>query len=268
MVSVVGFDVHLGPVSLRHVSSGPALEPITSPPTAAYSLLLTHDPANVRAAQLLRHRVLSAEFGCLPDAATDTDRLDAFCDHLVVRHNRSGDVVGTYRLLPPDAARAAGGLYTETEFDCTALHGIRGALVEIGRSCVDPEHRTGAVIGMVWSGIVRYLLLTGNRWLVGCASVPLGDGGTLAAGVWQRSASRHLSPSRYRLPPLHPWQPTGVPAGTAVVLPPLLRGYLRLGAWVCGPPAYDADFDCADFPVLLDLERMEPRYARRLIGPG
>jgi putative hemolysin len=250
------------------VSTGQVLGQTTSPPTSSYSLLLTTDPGHVRAAQRLRHQALGAEFGLGSSALTglDVDRFDAFCDHLVVRENATGEIVGTYRLLPPDAARAAGGLYAESEFDCAALDRIRGALVETGRSCVAPEHRTGAVVGMVWAGILRYLLLTGNRWLVGCASVPLADGGSLASGVWQRVAARHLSPATYRMHPLRPWTP--VPVGASTLLPPLLRGYLRLGAWVCGPPAYDHDFGCADFPVLLDLDRLDTRYARHLLGSG
>jgi putative hemolysin len=130
-----------------------------------YSLLLTTDPGCIRAAQRLRHRVFTEEFGCaapsgIPDR--DVDRFDYFCDHLVVRENDSGEIVGTYRLLPPDAAQAAGGLYAETEFDCAALAEIRSGLVETGRSCVAPEHRSGAVIGMIWSGLLRYLVLTGH----------------------------------------------------------------------------------------------------------
>jgi putative hemolysin len=254
------------------VGSGPVLGQTAAPSTtscstSSYSLLLTTDPRHVRAAQQLRHRVFDAEFGAGATATElDVDRFDAFCDHLVVRENATAEIVGTYRLLPPDAARAAGRLYAEGEFDCAALHRIRGSLVETGRSCVAPGHRSGAVVGLVWAGILRYLLLTGNRWLVGCASVPLTDGGVLASGVWQRVGARHLGPASYRLHPFRPWTPIPVRPDTAPLLPPLLRGYLRLGAWVCGPPAHDPGFGCADFPVLFDLHRLDARYARHLLG--
>ncbi|MBW0117511.1 GNAT family N-acetyltransferase [Pseudonocardia abyssalis] len=240
-----------------------------TPPAAAsrYSLLLTTDDAEVRAAQRLRHRVFAGELGAVlhcPEPGVDVDRFDAFCDHLVVREDATGEIVGTYRMLPPLRAAAAGGLYAEGEFALDALDPLRPSLVETGRSCVHPDHRDGAVINLVWAGIARYMLLTGNRWLIGCASVPLGDGGALAASVAERVRASHLSPERYRVTPRSPW--VADVAARRAPLPPLLRGYLRLGAWVCGEPAHDPDFDCADFPVLLGLDHMDPRYARFFLG--
>jgi putative hemolysin len=81
---------------------------------------------------------------------------------------------------------------------------LRRSLVEIGRSCVHRDHRSGAVTGLVWAGIARYTLLTGNRWLTGCASVPLTDGGRTAAGVWDRALARHLAPEPFRVRPFVP----------------------------------------------------------------
>lgn len=240
-----------------------------TPPAAAsrYSLLLTTDDAEVRAAQRLRHRVFAGELGAVlhsPEPGLDVDRFDAFCDHLVVREDATGEIVGTYRMLPPLRAVAAGGLYAEGEFALDALAPLRPSLVETGRSCVHPDHRDGAVINLVWAGIARYMLLTGNRWLVGCASVPLGDGGALAASVAERVRDGHAAPERHRVTPHRPW--IGGAVARRAPLPPLLRGYLRLGAWVCGPPAHDPDFDCADFPVLLGLDHMDARYARFFLG--
>ncbi|MGD9526619.1 GNAT family N-acetyltransferase [Pseudonocardia sp.] len=236
----------------------------TSPVAATrYSLLLTTDPDEVESAQRLRHRVFADELGATLHTTRpglDVERFDAFCDHLLVRDDGTGDVVGTYRVLPPARARAAGGLYAEGEFDLSALGPLRPALVETGRSCVDPAHRNGAVVGLVWAGLGRYMVLTGHRWLVGCASVPLADGGALAASVWEQVRRRHLAPADRRVRPHLPWQ--APPADRPLPAPPLLRGYLRLGAQVCGPPALDPDFDCADFLVLLDVLAMDERYAR------
>ena len=234
-----------------------------------YSLILTTDPDEVRAAQRLRHRVFAGELGATlhttePDL--DTDRFDAFCDHLVVREDATGEVVGTYRMLPPDRALAAGSLYCENEFTIDSLAPLRPSLVETGRSCVHPEHRNGAVVGLVWAGLARYLLLTGNRWLVGCASVPLADGGHVAAAVRDQVLARHLAPEPYRVRPRQPWIPSSPAGAHPAALPPLVRGYLRLGAWVCGEPAFDPDFDCADFLVLLGLDHLDQRYARYFLG--
>jgi putative hemolysin len=157
--------------------------------TSGYSLLLADGPGLVEAAQRLRHDVFAGELGARLTGATegvDADEFDAYCDHLIVRDDATGDVVGTYRMLPPRAAELAGRRYADSEFDLSALRPLRDHLVEIGRSCVHPDHRSGAVVNLMWAGIARYLHLNNLRWLGGCASVPLDDGGVLAAGVRER----------------------------------------------------------------------------------
>lgn len=239
--------------------------------TAHYSLLVAHDDADVRAAQRLRYQVFAEEMGAdlhTPVAGLDVDRFDEFCDHLVVRHDPTGEIVGCYRMLPPERAAAAGRLYSDGEFDLTRLAGIRGALVETGRSCVHPDHRSGAVVGLVWAGIARYMLLSGHAWLAGCASVPLHDGGELAAGVWDTVSRKNYAPAEYRVTPRIPWNVAAAPRPAKATIPPLLRGYLRLGAWICGEPALDEDFGVADFFVLLSMARVDQRYLRFFLGEG
>ncbi|GLZ43337.1 GNAT family N-acyltransferase [Actinokineospora sp. NBRC 105648] len=235
----------------------------------AYSLLVAHDGAEVEAAQRLRYQVFAEEMGATLTSSTpglDVDHFDPFCDHLVVREDATGEIVGTYRMLPPDRAAAAGSLYSDTEFDLSALAAIRGALVETGRSCVHADHRNGSVVSLVWAGIARYMLLSGHSYLAGCASVPLADGGSLAAGVWKTVRDRHYTGEELRVRPLTPWDADAVEPPARVVVPPLLKGYLRLGAKVCGPPALDADFGVADFLVLLDLANVDQRYLKFFLG--
>ncbi|SDQ79352.1 GNAT family N-acetyltransferase [Actinopolyspora saharensis] len=234
-----------------------------------YSLHLTGEPSDVRAAQRLRHLVFSGEMGATVrgDApGLEGDDFDEFCDHLIIRDDDSGEPVGTYRMLPPHRASAAGGLYSESEFDLARLDPIRPDTVETGRSCVHPDHRNGTVVGLMWAGIARYMLLHGHRWLAGCASVPLRDGGGTAAGVWSVVSRRYYAPEARRVRPYVPWraQPGEQPERPGT--PPLLRGYLRLGARVCGPPAHDREFGVADFFVLLDTETMDRRYLERFLG--
>ncbi|WP_035282567.1 GNAT family N-acetyltransferase [Actinokineospora spheciospongiae] len=234
--------------------------------TPHYSLLVAQDGAEVEAAQRLRHRVFAEEMGATlhtPRPGLDIDAFDALCDHLVVRHDATGEIVGTYRMLPPGRAAT---LYSDTEFDLARLAGLRGALVETGRSCVHPDHRSGAVVSLVWAGIARYMFLSGHNWLAGCASVPLDDGGTLASGVWDTVRDKHYADEQFRVRPLSPWEPVG--SSGRVALPPLLRGYLRLGAKVCGPPAFDPDFRVADFFILLGLSDIDERYLRFFLGEG
>ncbi|HSA50754.1 MAG TPA: GNAT family N-acyltransferase [Yinghuangia sp.] len=244
----------------------------TARPAVRYTVGLARDAAEIRAAQRLRHRVFAEEMGAdlrTPEPGLDTDGFDAFCDHLVVREEASGEVVGTYRLMPPERARAAGGLYAAGEF---ALHRhipLHSDLVEVGRSCVHPDHREGAVIGLMWAGIARYLADTGHNWLAGCCSVPLDDGGAQAADVRAAVRRKYLAPEEYRVTPYSPWVPDAALESAErprTPLPPLLRGYLRLGAWVCGEPAHDTDFGAADFYVLLSLRRTDPRYLRRFLA--
>lgn len=234
-----------------------------------YSLLVARDGEEVLAAQRLRHRVFAEEMGATlhtPTPGLDIDAFDEHCDHLVVREDSTGEIVGCYRMLPPERVADAGMLYSETEFDLRNLAALRSSIVETGRSCVHPDHRTGAVVSLVWAGIARYLLLSGHRWLAGCASVPLADGGTLAAGVWDTVRQKHLAPPEYRVRPLRPWEHDGIVPPRRVTMPPLLKGYLRLGAWVCGPPAVDTDFGVADLFVLLGLEHVDQRYLAYFLG--
>ncbi|GLW08932.1 hypothetical protein Misp01_40620 [Microtetraspora sp. NBRC 13810] len=231
-----------------------------------YTVGLATTAADVQAAQRLRYQIFAGEMGArldTPMTGVDADRFDAYCDHLLVRSGESGEVVGTYRLLAPGRADR---LYSDTEFDLAALGRLRGNLVEVGRSCVHPEHRGGAVVGLMWAGIARYMVEGGHTWLAGCCSVPLDDGGSLAAAVHDRVQERHLAPPEYRVTPHRPWSPEGIERPDRFTMPSLLRGYLRLGAWVCGPAAYDPDFGTADFFVLLSLANVDIRYLRHFLG--
>jgi putative hemolysin len=244
----------------------------SAPPPLAptrYTVTLARDEADVRAAQRLRHDVFAGEMGALlstPQPGLDIDAFDAYCDHLLVRDTVTGEVVGTYRLLPPERAAVAGRLYSEGEFDLGPLAGIRSGLVEVGRSCVHPDHRDGTVIGLIWAGIARYMVDGGHEWLAGCCSLPLADGGALAAATWERVRAKSLAPEEYRVRPRLPWRPETPAAAGHTELPPLLRGYLRLGAWVCGEPAHDPDFGVADLYVLLSMRRVNSRYLRHFLS--
>ncbi|MGW1402371.1 GNAT family N-acetyltransferase [Streptomyces sp. NPDC002405] len=243
--------------------------PQPAPPTR-YTVALARDEADVRAAQRLRYDVFAGEMGALlstPQPGYDVDPFDAYCDHLLVRDTTTGQVVGTYRLLPPERAAIAGRLYAEGEFDITALAPIRPGLVEVGRSCVHPDHRDGAVIGLIWAGLARYMVDRGHEWLAGCCSIPLADGGALASATWERVRGKNLAPEEHRVHPLLPWIPrVDLSAAPRTELPALLRGYLRLGAQVCGAPAHDPDFGVADLYVLLSMRRVSPRYLRHFLS--
>jgi putative hemolysin len=248
-------------------------------PDSRYTLLLTNDSAAVEEAQRLRYEVFTSEPGfalaeVTNDRSTDrdADRFDEYCDHLLVRHNETGDLVGCYPMLPPPAAIAAGGLYAETEFDICELAPLRRSLVEIGRAAVRQDHRNGAVVLLMWTGILAYLDRCGYGHVMGCVSValqrsPHAIAGQEVRGVRDFVLRRHTGP--YRVRPYRPVMVDGrslddIAAPARVTVPPLMRGYLRLGAKVCGQPAHDPDFGVADFPMLLDKREADIRYLERL----
>lgn len=241
-------------------------ESILGRETRRLSVGLASDAGERRAAQRLRWTVFADELGAKLQSAEpgiDQDIFDPYCEHLVVRDGT--EVVGTYRLLPPEGAKKIGLYYSDTEFDLIRLRGIRARMVEVGRSCIAPGYRSGAVIALLWSGLARYMLAHGHGYLAGSASVSLADGGKAAARL--QRLEEHLAPVEYRVTPRQ-----GVPftaiSDEKAQLPPLVKGYLRCGAWVCGEPAWDPEFNCADFFMLLPLARIEARYAKHFFGPG
>ncbi|MCZ8380442.1 GNAT family N-acetyltransferase [Mycobacterium sp. CPCC 205372] len=255
-----------------------AAEQTTSAHTPRYSLLLSTDSDLIEAAQRLRHDVFTSEPGFALAGATDgrdADRFDEYCDHLLVREEGSGELVGCYRMLPPPGAIAAGGLYTATEFDVTALDSLRPSLVEMGRAVVREDHRNGGVVLLMWAGILAYLDRCGYDYVTGCVSVPTHtDGaddapGSQIRGVRDFVRRRHAAPEQFTV---HPYRPVvldgrgldDIEPPARVAVPGLMRGYLRLGARICGDPAHDPDFGVGDFPALLDKRQADTRYLKRL----
>jgi putative hemolysin len=253
--------------------------PTLSTDTPRYTLLLSTDPALIDAAQRLRHDVFTSEPGFELAGAIDgrdADRFDEYCDHLLVREDNSGELVGCYRMLPPPGAIAAGGLYTATEFDVEGIDPLRPSLVEMGRAVVREDHRNGGVVLLMWAGILAYLDRCGYDYVAGCVSVPMqgceGDApGSQIRGVRDFVRRRHAAPYT-----VHPYRPVIIDGSglddidppARVSVPPLMRGYLRLGAQVCGEPAHDPDFGVGDFPALLDKRQADVRYLRRLRSVG
>jgi putative hemolysin len=229
---------------------------------------LAHGHGEILEAQRLRHRVFAGEMGAnLPSRipGVDHDIYDPFCDHLVVRDTQSGEVVGTYRILDPEKARQI-GYYSENEFDLTRLQHLRPRLVEIGRSCVHPDYRSGATIMLLWSGLAEYMSSRGYDYLMGCASISMADGGHTAASLYNRLVAEHLGPPEYRVFPRCPLPLAALQQDRPAEVPPLIKGYLRAGAWICGEPAWDPDFNTADLPILMPMAKVTERYAKHYLG--
>lgn len=255
---------------LAHTASLPAgsMKRIDWPGAEAGGLALTiaETQEDLEALQRLRFRVFTEDMGArFPNAVgdRDVDRFDPWCAHFMVRDMGAERVVGTYRLLTPEAARQAGGYYSESEFDLTPLAALRPQLVEVGRSCIDAEFRHGTAIMLLWSGLAQVMMRGGYRYMLGCASVSLRDGGVTASEVWRRARMLMArNPDTPRIQPLHPYPVDRLNSVLPARVPPLIKGYLALGATICGAPAWDPDFHTADFPILLDLEQLDARYRR------
>jgi putative hemolysin len=139
-------------------------------------------------------------------------------------------------------------------------------MVELGRSCVHRDYRSGPALMLLWAGLTRYMKANRYTHAIGCASVTLADGGHLAAFVRDKAQSC-LAPLDYRVFPRAPFPHEQFQRPLSAEMPPLLRGYLRAGAQVCGEPAWDPSFNNADFPLLVALDNLNPRFARRFSLP-
>ena len=257
------------------------LPPARSAASPALSVGWARHHEEVRAAQRLRYQIFADEMGAkLPDhlpgsqPGHDIDRFDDFCEHLLVRDADTQKVVGTYRLLTPSQARRAGGLYSESEFDCSALEPLRSDMVELGRSCVHRDYRSGAAILALWGALADFMQRNRLQSMVGCASLPLHHPGLTygegAARIWaQLPAKSHCDPQWRVHPllalPLREQELAAQTPGPTVELPPLVHGYLRMGAKVLGAPAWDPDFQTADLPIMLQIADLPARY-RRMLG--
>jgi len=257
-------------VPSRHLSGYPRMPfvlhdsaiPLQS--TETYHVGFAQCDADLREAQRLRGMVFSSEYGIrLADKhGLDSDEFDALCDHIIVRETRSDEVVGTYRVLLPQQARKLGRYYSQDEFFMTRLQRQMPDLVELGRSCVHPDHRTGIVIMLLWSAIARYLQEHNVSHLIGCASVSMRDGGMQAAALWDYFQGGAMVDGLLEAFPKNPLPLDRIDRPKHLVVPPLIRGYLKLGAKVCGEPNWDPDFNSADFLMLMDLSSAHPRYVR------
>jgi putative hemolysin len=138
-------------------------------------------------------------------------------------------------------------------------------MVEVGRSCVHPDYRDGATITQLWSGLADYITRNNHEYLIGCASISMGDGGHYAASVYNKIHKLHAAPAEYRVFPHCRLPLESLNQNLDVIIPPLIKGYLRLGAYVAGEPAWDPDFNCADVFILMPVSRMNGRYAKHFM---
>jgi putative hemolysin len=235
-----------------------------------YVTRLAGGTSDVRAAQALRFRVFNVELneGLAESASTgrDEDPFDAVCDHLVVEHLPTREIVGTYRLQTGSAAARSRGYYGEQEFDFQPFEPLRSQMVELGRACVHQHHRNLIVLGLLWKGIANYARSRGGRYLCGCSSLTSQDP-VVGASAYADLCRRHLAPIQWQTRPHPRFEcPQDQLCADPVKIPKLLRAYLAMGAKICGPPAIDREFKTIDFLTLLDLETLPPLVRGRFLS--
>jgi putative hemolysin len=237
--------------------------------TPSYRLRLARDANDVRSAQALRFAVFNLELneGLAQSNVTglDCDQFDAVCDHLLVEHIATGEIVGTYRLQTGGSAAQRLGYYSAQEFDFRPLEALRSELIELGRACVHQNHRNLIVLGMLWRGIAQYATEGGARYLCGCSSINSQDP-RVGASAYSELCRRSLAPAAFRTSPHAAFEcPLDQVADEKVNIPKLLRAYLSIGAKICGPPALDRNFKTIDFLTLLDLQSLSPAARERFL---
>lgn len=262
----------LSPVALPRGSLHRPLPPVAEKCPGIHVAWASHLD-QVREAQRLRYEIFAGEMGArldTPLAGHDVDLFDDYCEHLLVREGETGQVIGTYRVLTPTQARRVGSFYSDTEFDLWRLRQLRESMVELGRSCVHADHRQGGVILALWGALAGFMQRNRLDTMIGCASIPMLHNGVVsgdvAASIWQQLKRTHLAPIEQHVTPRLALPVDRLDGSLAVEPPALIRGYLRLGAKVLGPPAWDADFNTADLPMIMRIQDMPPRYRKHFLG--
>jgi putative hemolysin len=239
-----------------------------------FEIKITRDPEEIHQAQKLRFEVFNLEMkkGLEEsyERGLDIDKFDAICDHLIVRERDQRRVVGTYRLLLGSEARKHFGFYSEQEFNLEHIKQLDGELLELGRSCAHKDYRDRALIHLMWQTIAEYVQNHQVHYLFGCASFPT----TNPAEVSQPIAlikEKYYAAEKFRVEPAPGMELKGIRDDVEITdreglffrLPSLIKGYLRVGALLCGPPALDMEFGTTDLFLLLDVNRASDEYLRR-----
>jgi len=237
--------------------------------STTYALRMASSRDDLLAAQALRFAVFNDELheGLASSMASGLDRddFDQVCDHLLVEHRSSGQVVGTYRMQSGVSAARELGYYCAQEFEFAVFEPLRTTMVELGRACIARDHRNFQVLSLLWRGIAAYAQQHEARYLVGCSSLTSQNPADGVAGYQQ--LQQYLAPPVFRTLPIKDFCcPLNVAPTAGLRLPKLLSSYLALGAWICGPPALDREFRTIDFLTLIDLQAPDMQQRRNRFG--
>lgn len=265
----------------ENVESAHEDDPLGGVRSGALEVRLALTPKDIDALQALRFRVFYEECGAVPSPEMkqrqrDFDAFDNICDHLIVLDRSRGDnfdaVIGTYRLMRRSVARRHHGFYTSSEFDVSPLEGVDGEILELGRSCVDAKYRTRPTVELLWRGIAAYVFRYDIRLMFGCASLPGTDPADLAVPL-SYLVQHHLAPQELRPKAHRPLYrdmnllTAGAfdPRRALAALPPLVKGYLRLGGFVGDGAVVDRQFNTTDICVVVKTDLITDKYYKHYL---
>jgi putative hemolysin len=274
----------MAPASTAPASTAPALPAPAAAPAfpeiraGKLGVRQARTAEELDAAQALRFRIFYGEMGARPSAEAaqaqrDTDAFDAVADHLLVLDHALGEgaaaVVGTYRLIRRAAAQLLGRFYSADEYDIATMEAFPGQVLELGRSCVDQAHRGSGTMQLLWKGIAAYVFQHDIDLMFGCASLPGTDPDALAEPLTYLHAN-HLAPAEIRpraLPeryvPMLRTDPEAIDMRAALnALPPLIKGYLRLGGFVGDGAVIDHQFNTTDVCIVVKTDQVTAKYYR------
>ncbi|MDZ4725496.1 MAG: GNAT family N-acyltransferase [Leptospira sp.] len=240
---------------------------------------IAQNQLEIERALALRYDVFNLEMGeGLPQSSAtrkDRDEYDLYCDHLIVIDKSFEEkIVGTYRILTRKVAKEGIGFYSENEFDITSIYNLPDEIAEVGRSCVHPDYRDGSVISLLWQGLAEFMIKNNVRYLMGCGSIHSTDPEIASQSYAFLKEKEALAPAEFRVYP----NPDNVLPGFSenfVIqdlkaisknIPPLLKGYIRIGAKICGTPALDSVFGTTDVFILFDRKEITERYAKHYMS--
>ena len=245
-----------------------------------YDVRLAECPEDVRAAQRLRYRVFRQDRAAQGEAPAETgdvdpidcDAYDSQCDHMLIEERRTGRLVCCFRLLPLENGQEFERLYSAQYYELSSLNAFPGKIVEMGRFCIDPDHRNGDVLRMAWAAMTRYVDERGFELLCGCSSFE-GNDAEIYADAFALLKEKHLAPTRWLPRPKAPnvfrfakllklKRPDMVKAMRG--MPPLLRGYLSLGGWVSDHAVIDRDLNTLHVFTGLEVKRVPKRKVQLL----
>ncbi len=237
-------------------------------PVQKFSVIFAEDDQTRRQCYQLRYNVFANEFGAEVrgnEHGLDKDRFDDYCVQVAVYDNATQEIIATTRLLMNEGRDKTGMFYSETEFDLSSILQNNKQYLEVGRTCIHPDYRRGAALPMLWRGIARAVVENQIDYLFGCASIPLANGDRYIQSVMNHIREKYFSPESMRVRPLIPLRMEDSPLAEEVILPTLLKAYLKQGAMICGEPYWDAAFGVADVFVLLNSDHLSNRYVKHFI---